>query len=215
MTRQNASTIARQYLARGDGKGWFEQVYRTANGNSEQVPWADLRPHPLLVDWLAGLRFGPVEALDVGCGLGDNAEALADAGMNVTAFDLSPTATRWARQRFAGSQVKYQSADLFSAPGLWRQKFDLVSEIYTLQSLPKSMRPRAIRAIAGFIKPGGTLLVICRGREENKTAAGPPWPLAKSEIMTFTGHGFTLQCLDVFEAYDNGVWPRFRFVFKR
>ena len=214
MSREAAGEIARRYLAKGDGKGWFEQVYRAAGGNSENVPWADLRPHPLLVDWLAGLRFGPGEALDVGCGLGDNAKALAETGMSVTAFDISPTAIKWAKQRFADTNIRFTSADLFAPPGLWRNKFDLVNEIYTLQSLPKALRLRAIRTIAGFVKPGGTLLVICRGRAEDETAKGPPWPLAKSQIMEFTKHGLSLQSFEIFDAYDEGPHPRFRFVFK-
>ncbi len=214
MTRKSVREIARRHLDRGDAKGWFEQVYAGAQGNSDHVPWADLQPHPLLADWLDGLQSGPVEALDVGCGLGDNAEALAAAGMAVTAFDLSPSAIRWAKQRFASSKVRYQSADLFAPPAIWRQKFDFINEIYTLQSLPEPLRRRAIKAIASFVKPGGTLLVICRGRAESEPAEGPPWPLAKSEIMDFTRHGLTLQRFEIFDAYDNGPWPRFLFIFR-
>ncbi|PWB82315.1 MAG: SAM-dependent methyltransferase, partial [Methylocystaceae bacterium] len=82
-------------------KGWFEAAYRLADSDPAGVPWAQLAPHPLLADWLAG-RGAPIGArvVDVGCGLGDNAEAFAAAGATVTAFDLVADAVAWARRRF-------------------------------------------------------------------------------------------------------------------
>ena len=98
----------------------------------------------------------------MGCGLGDNAEALGQLGYEVTAFDLSPTAVEWARKRFAGSPVTYVAADLFDAPADWAGAFDFVHETYTLQALMPGtgLRQRAARCLAGFLKPGGRLLVI-------------------------------------------------------
>jgi len=62
----------------------------------------------------------------VGCGLGDDAEALAQQGFQVTAFDISPTAIAWCEKRFPDSQVKYQVADLFALDPAWHHKFDFV-----------------------------------------------------------------------------------------
>ena len=51
------------------------------------------------------------KALIIGCGLGDDAEALAKLGFEVTAFDISTSAIAWCQQRFPDSTVNYLVAD--------------------------------------------------------------------------------------------------------
>ena len=116
---------------------------------------------------------GP-RALIVGCGLGDDAEEAARRGYQVTAFDLSPTAIRDCRERFPGSAVDYQVADLFQLPVSWRLAFGLVAEIRTLQSLPLAQRADAARAIAATVRPGGWLFVHCLGRDDDERGDRPP-----------------------------------------
>lgn len=164
-------------------RGWFEAVYALAENDPARVPWANLSPHPLtrsFVDFqmrgLAGLS-----VLDVGCGLGDNAECFSAAGAEVTAFDLVENAVLWAKRRFPQTRVAYAAADLFTAPEEWREKFDLVHECYTLQALAPALLPRALGALASLVAPNGKLLLIARARDEDAAAAaGPPWPLPPS-----------------------------------
>ena len=73
--------LAREYADQGDPNGWFEEFYARACGDIGKVYWADLKPNPLLLDWIktrdasAGTR-----AITIGCGLGDDAEALSQHG---------------------------------------------------------------------------------------------------------------------------------------
>ena len=44
--------LAREYADQGDPNGWFEEFYARACGDIGKVYWADLKPNPLLLDWL-------------------------------------------------------------------------------------------------------------------------------------------------------------------
>lgn len=175
-----------------DRQAWFRTVYSEANGDPAAIPWADLAPKKALLDWLADHPGNGATALDVACGLGDNAEALSGAGYRTTAFDLAPEAITWARRRFPESGVKYRAEDLFALPNEWRGAFDLVHECYTVQALKDDLRRDAVAVLAGLVAPGGKLLFINRSREEGSTAKGPPWPLMPSEWRRFEEFGLVL-----------------------
>jgi SAM-dependent methyltransferase len=128
-------------------------------------------------------------ALIVGCGLGDDAEEAARRGYLVTAFDLSPTAIQDCRDRFPGSAVDYQVADLFHLPARWNLAFGLVVEIRTLQSLPLAQRADAAAAIAATVRPGGWLFVHCLGRDDDEPTIGRPRPVSRRELRAFRDAG--------------------------
>jgi SAM-dependent methyltransferase len=190
VSRERARELARRALERGDATGWFEELYAEARSEAD-ISWADLVPNPSLVAWLdsrerlsargeAARLSG--RALKVGAGLGDDAEELARRGLDVTAFDVAPTAVEWARRRFPDSAVDYVVADVLAPPAEWRGGFDFVLEAYTLQVLPPAARPVAARAIAETLAPGGTLLVIARGRDAGEDEGAMPWPLTPEEV---------------------------------
>ena len=195
-------------------RAWFEAVYETAGDDPAQIPWADLNPHPLLAAWLASAAppTSGARALDVGCGLGDNAAAIAAKGWRVTGFDLSPRAIRWARSRF--SALDLVAADLFAPPPGWNAAFDLVHECYTLQALPNAPRTEAMERIARFLRPGGALLVIARARDGSGPASGPPWPLTRHQLMHFTAHGLRAEAVEQLADPTDGK-PHWRALFRR
>jgi SAM-dependent methyltransferase len=195
-------------------RAWFEAVYETAGDDPAQIPWADLKPHPLLAEWLARAAAPTrnARALDIGCGLGDNAAAIAAKEWRVTGFDLSPRAIAWAKSRFPA--LEFVTADLFAPPAAWIGAFDLVHECYTLQALPDAPRADAMRRLAGFVRPGGTLLVIARARDAAGPAAGPPWPLTHDELIQFTTHGLRAEAVERLPDPTDGK-PHWRAVFRR
>ncbi|MEL7429478.1 MAG: class I SAM-dependent methyltransferase [Pseudomonadota bacterium] len=171
---------------------FFETVYENADGDAAHVPWADLDAKPELKQWLAGNPGRGRSAVDVGCGLGDNAEYMSAGGWQTLGFDFSPKAIGWAKQRFAGSGVDYRIGDLFKLPAEWMGAFDLVHECYTLQSIPPDTLDQTIPAVCSLVAPGGTLLVYTRLRADGSKVDGPPWPLEKSAANRFADHGMSL-----------------------
>ncbi len=173
-------------------ESFFQEVYDRADGDAAAVPWADLSVKDKLANWLLENPDHEGRAIDVGCGLGDNAEALSDAWYETIGFDFSPKAIAWAKQRFPESDVTYSQADLFDLPQEWMGQFDLVHECYTLQSIPPETLEKTIPAISGLVAPNGILLVYTRIRDNGGAFDGPPWPLEEHKAMSFTDHGFEL-----------------------
>ena len=211
MSRKIARKFAREYTERGDPLGWFEALYAEASGDAAIIPWADLKVNPNLEGWLRqrGIQGNGKKALKVGCGLGDDAERLAQLGFEVTAFDISPTAIRWCQNRFPASRVSYRVQDLFQAPPEWEMAFDFILESYTLQVLPENLRKPAMERISSFVAPGGTLLVIARGRESTDPPGDMPWPISRNELKHFAARG--LMEVSFEDYFDQEAPPARRF----
>lgn len=216
MGREAVRAVMREYLERGDPTGWFEAVYRGADGDADAVPWADRVVNPHLAEWLARERPAPGRALDVGCGLGDNAAALVAAGQTVTAFDVSAAAVDWARRRFPDLAVDWRVADALQPLPEWHGAFDLVVEVYTLQVLPPPHRGRLMAALAACVAPGGTLLAVCRGREPAEPEGAMPWPLTPDELRDgFAAAGLVLARFEDFADAEEPPVRRLRAAFTR
>ena len=190
---------------------WFDPLYARAGGDAAQVPWALSEPAPALVDWLTKNQGQGQSAVVVGCGLGDDAEALAAAGFEVTAFDVAQSAIAWAKARFPDSPVVYTVADLFNLPPDWQHKFDLVFEFRTLQALPVTVRTEATEQVASLAKAGGTVLVVTYTREaEEVPEEGPPWPLSQLELTHFEEIGLRVVAKEQFQTKNNRFGDRVR-----
>lgn len=190
--REHTKQLAASFLERGDATGWFDTLYKEAEGNNELIPWADLEPNKFFVRFAedTNLQGDNRKALVVGCGLGDDARYLHDLGFKVTAFDISQTAIEWARRLHHDTDIKFVVADLFDTPKDWFQAFEFVLEVYTIQPLPLEMRTKVIDAIANFVEFKGKLVVVTRGREDDEEPLELPWALSKKDLSRFDLNGF-------------------------
>jgi SAM-dependent methyltransferase len=206
----DVDAIARQHLEAGDPVGWFEPVYREARWEAEAIPWVGQQPHPYVVDWLERPAPQPVgsRAVVVGCGLGDDAVALARSGYATTAFDIAPRAVSWARRRFLRSGVEWRVADVLDLPEELVGAFDLVVEVRTVQSLPGVVRDAAMQGVASLAAPGGVVLVVtllAASSEAASAADGPPWPQAPAELAAYRAGGLEQVALEHPEPDEDGL----------
>src|SRR4029077_11075920 len=148
--RKRARELAAEYLGKGDPTGWFEVLYKEAEEGKSFVPWADRGANPGLLEFwhMHPLAANGKKALVIACGLGDDAEQLSAWGFDTTAFDISETAIRGARNRFIKSSVKFGVADLFQPPAEWQRALDSVFESITEQVLLVNDGAQAILKIA-------------------------------------------------------------------
>jgi len=190
-----------------DPTGWFDSIYKGANGDYTKVFWADLEPSPYLVDWV---KENPITkenktACVIGCGVGDDAEALSSFGFDVTAFDISPSAIELCINRYPNTKVNYVVADLFDYPKEWFEKFDVVYECNTIQVLPGEYRIKARVAMSSLVAKDGYILVSCRSRNEGEKEDAIPLPLTKREIDEFINSDKLKE--QSFLAYDDNQVP--------
>lgn len=202
-------TAAAAAVLRDRATGWFDDLYRDAAGNPAVVPWAQLESHPYVRGWLdqPGLDVVGVDAVVVGCGLGDDAAELARRGCRVTAFDISPAAVAWARDRFADLTVEepapggitWEVADVLGLPDRLVGAFGLVVEVRTVQSLPGTLRDAAMQGIASLAGPGGWVVattLLATSDEASRTWEGPPWAQAPAELAAWRVDGLERISLD-------------------
>jgi SAM-dependent methyltransferase len=212
--RERAREIAARHAERGDVTSWFDELYREAAGDIDQIPWADLEPNKFLVRWAEkyGFEGKGRKAIVVGCGLGDDARYLYDRGFDVTAFDISRTAIEWAREIHRDTGIRFATADLLYPPKEWYQAFDFVLEVYTIQPLPLEMRPSVIDAVANLVALGGVLLVVTRGREDDEVPDELPWALSRRDLSRFMDNGLVEEEFDM--MFGDEEEPVQRFVIK-
>jgi len=190
--RARARELAAEFAEQGDNVGWFEALYKESAGDAEQIPWGDLTSNKYLKTWAEKtcLKGQGRKASVVGCGLGDDAVYLDDLGFDVTAFDISPTAIEWAKRLHADRKIQFEVADLFEPFRGWLGSFEFVLEIYTIQPLPLEIRPKVIDAVSSFAAPGGELVVVTRGRDDDTQPETMPWPLSRRDLLRFIENGF-------------------------
>ncbi len=200
--------MVKSYQEKDDPLGWLDSIYKNAQGNYKAVFWADLEASPYLLKWLKNnpIEKNKAKAIVIGCGVGDDAEALSDFGYEVIGFDVSPSAIELCKNRYPNSNVTYLVTDLFDYPKNWIENFDLIYECNTIQVLPGKYRIKARKAISNLLAPLGYLLVSCRSREKGKQEDDIPLPLDKDEIDEFIK---TDKLKEIeFLAYDDNQTPK-------
>jgi SAM-dependent methyltransferase len=118
-----------------------------------------------------------------GCGLGHDAREVIRRGYEVTAFDVSAAAIRWARSLDPDHASSYVQADLFKVPARWMRRFDLVVDSNNLNYFAPGNQQAALAALAAMLAPHGHLLVVCAGAAGPSDAEeGSPWPLSERQL---------------------------------
>ena len=154
-SQRQAATILRLLAERPESVAiHYDKIYaRPLSGNPE-IDGFPGTPSAFLIEATRGLK--PAAALDVGMGQGRNALYLAQAGWDVTGFDISETGLSVARANAEkkGLHINTVKAS-YGAFDFGTEKWDLI--VLTFAWAPVS-DPGFVRRIQASLRPGGKVV---------------------------------------------------------
>jgi SAM-dependent methyltransferase len=126
----------------------------------------ELRYKPLdreLLDRFAAKVAGHGEACDMGCGPGQVARYLRDAGATVFGLDLSPQMLAQARQ--FNPEIPFREGDMMSLD-LPDESLAGIAAFYAIVNIPKALLPSVFREMQRVLQAGGLLLLAFHSGDE-------------------------------------------------
>ncbi|MFJ8589234.1 class I SAM-dependent methyltransferase [Streptomyces sp. NPDC093595] len=138
--------------APGPGGASAAEVFDAVGARYEEV-FAGVPGQLAAVDWVARSLAPGARVLDVGSGTGrPTAEALVDAGFDVTGIDVSAEMVRLARERVPGARFEQVDVrDHHAPPG----GYDAVCAFFPLLMMDQPEIVESLARMASWIAPGG------------------------------------------------------------
>ena len=116
--------------------------------------------NPLRIDFTESCYpLQDAHVLDVGCGGGLAAEAMAKRGSRVTGIDASPDMLKTAKLHALESEVtvEYQESYAEAFVETHASQFDVVTCFEMIEHVPEPME--TLKALSGLVRPGGWLIL--------------------------------------------------------
>ncbi len=169
--------------------GW-EARYQESE--PEQLPWFHDGLDADIGQALDELGLTSGRLLDLGCGPGTQAVALAARGFTVTASDISPSAVAVARARAetAGAQMHFAVDDVLDSR--LDGPFDIIIDrgVFHCFAEPDA-QAACLATLRRLLAAGGYLLLKCFHKDET-SEMGPPGRYGAEDIRRLFADGFSL-----------------------
>ncbi len=175
--------------------GWEARYQETP---VEDLPWFHADLDPDIARALGDLGLAGKAVLDLGCGPGTQAVALARLGFSVTAVDVSWSAVQ-AATRLAEAEdvdIEFHVDDVLHSR--LADSFELIIDrgVFHCFATPADQQAY-LSTIRRLLKPGGILLLKCFHKDERRDP-GPPGRFTGADIGRFFADGFEM--LDAHES---------------
>ncbi|MEO3855791.1 methyltransferase domain-containing protein [Acrocarpospora sp. B8E8] len=147
----------------------WEQLYQRATA---ALPWEPSRTPVEFAEWASLLAPGS-SVLDLGCGRGDHAVAMARHGFQVAGIDFSATAIAAAREKATASgvdDIRFEVANLLDYRS--ESTFDLVYDYSVFHHVDVSNRAAYARTVSLAVRPGGLFAIVCYADDDPAAEGG-------------------------------------------
>ncbi|MGI5376264.1 class I SAM-dependent methyltransferase [Streptomyces sp. CA-251387] len=149
----------------------WERVYR--NVGDGPTPW-DISETPAeVLHWIARVP-SPARVIDLGCGRGRTACALATSGHDTVGIDFSSSAVGEARRTAAQlglANVSFEVADILHFRA--RRPFDLAIDYSVFHHIRPVDRDMYRDTIAALVRPDGLFGMVCYSDRDPSAQGGP------------------------------------------
>jgi len=157
----------------------FKQRYRSGN-----TPWDIGRPDSNLIQTVNALPVKPCNALDIGCGTGDNAIWLSQQGFQVAGIDSSEVAVEKAREKAskANAQCAFRVADILKGR-VEGAPFGFVFDRGFFHTLGSDKEREAFaEKVKDHLGKEGLWLSLLGNADEQRNGPGPPQRSARNIV---------------------------------
>jgi SAM-dependent methyltransferase len=149
----------------------FEDRYQTGD-----LPWDLERPDANLIRSVELFGIKPCNALDIGCGTGDNVLWLAKNGFTATGIDISPKAIEMAQKKSEENSIQ---ADFFTRDilkdTLPNAPFQLIFDRGCFHTFRKKKQQRLFaKQVHHHLEAGGHWLSLIGSVDDGRLDEGPP-----------------------------------------
>lgn len=162
--------------------------YWQARWRDGRTGWDQGRVHPLFDELIAagevaGLARG-ARILEPGCGRAHAGAALAKAGYDVTAVDVSPLAVAGAKELYGNVRnLRVMEMDMFRPATDLIGTFDAIYDRAVLCALPKHARPGYVQSCVALLKPGGLFMSLPFSKLHISENDGPPFAVSAEHFI--------------------------------
>jgi SAM-dependent methyltransferase len=166
----------------------------------EPPTWDIGRPQPAFARLAESGVFTARQVVDVGCGTGENALLAASHGAAAVGVDISPAAIELARAKAAerGLDVRFEVADVLNLEPLALDA-DVMIDSGVFHVFSDEDRPRYVTSLAGALRPGGTLYLMCFS--DRQPGDWGPRRVSQDELLATFNGAWAIQSISP-DAFD-------------
>ncbi|MGA8573746.1 MAG: class I SAM-dependent methyltransferase [Desulfobaccales bacterium] len=184
---------------------YFQKRYESGD-----TPWDVGKPDFNLIHTVAAAAIEPCNALDIGCGTGDNSIWLSQKDFQVTGIDASELAIQKAREKASKAKVKctFMVID-FLINQIEGAPFGLAFDRGCFHALNSDAERKSFAEnVAAHLKKDGLWLSLVGSADEPSQGPGPPRRTARDIVNAVESHFEILSLVSSFFASNRPNPPK-------